>query len=67
MLLFISGAIVALAQTGEITGRITDPTGAIVPSADVAVTNVDTGVSRQVKSNESGYYSAPLLPTGNYQ
>jgi len=67
ILLFVSGAIVALAQTGEITGRVTDPTGAIVPSADISVTNVDTGVSRQVKSNESGYYSAPLLPTGNYQ
>jgi hypothetical protein len=66
LLLFLA-ACVAYAQTAEITGRITDPTGAIVPGADVDVTNIDTGVARRVKSNESGYYSAPLLPIGNYQ
>jgi hypothetical protein len=62
---FMSG--LAWAQTGEITGRVTDPSGAIVPGAEVAIKNVDTGVSRAVKSNESGYYSAPLLPIGNYE
>lgn len=67
LLLFVAVSGIALAQTGEVTGRVTDPTGAIVPGAEVMVKNVDTGVSRQVVSNEAGYYSAPLLPTGNYQ
>lgn len=39
----------------------------VVPSATVTVTNTDKNiVVRTVKTNESGDYSAPLLPIGNY-
>jgi hypothetical protein len=60
-------AAVAAAQTGEITGRVTDPTGAVVPAASIEVKNVDTGIALPLQSNEAGYYSAPLLPVGSYQ
>ncbi len=56
-----------LAQTfGEITGRITDTTGAAVPQASVSVTNVSTNAVRQTVSNESGDYSFPSLAPGVY-
>src|SRR4051812_22454002 len=58
----------SLAQTmGEVTGRITDPSGAAVPSADVVVTNSATNVSRKAVSNDTGDYSFPSLPPGVYK
>ncbi len=57
----------AQTPTAQITGRITDPTGAVVPKAEVEVTNVDTGIRWQTTSNESGYYTLPVLPPGNYR
>ena len=57
------------AQTpvAEITGRVTDSSQAIVPNAELEVTNVDTGIRWRTVSNESGYYTVPLLPPGNYR
>ncbi len=54
------------AQTGQITGRITDPGGAIVPGAHVTITESGTGVSRTTESNSEGYYTAPSLLPGEY-
>src|SRR5438309_5102366 len=58
----------SLAQTmGEVTGRVTDPSGAAVPSADVVVTNSSTNVSRKAVSNDTGDYTFPSLPPGVYK
>ena len=54
------------AQSGAITGRVTDSTGSVVVGAKVAVTNTETGVRREVESNAQGYYTAPLLVRGLY-
>src|SRR5664279_1544452 len=60
-------AIVANAQTfGEITGRISDASGAAVPAASVKVTNVNTNAVRQTVSTPTGDYSFPSLPPGTY-
>lgn len=58
----------ALAQTptGEITGLITDPSHAVVPNAKIDIMNADTGIHWRATSNQSGYYTVPLLPPGNY-
>src|SRR6202022_2706465 len=50
----------------QITGVVTDPTGAAVPNAEVTVTNEATGISRTIRSNESGNYDALNLPVGVY-
>ena len=57
---------IAQTTTGEISGRITDSTGAIVRSAEVIAVNEDTGVERKTVSNEDGYYSFTFLPLGTY-
>ena len=53
--------------TGDISGRITDPSGAAIPGAAVTVTNTETGAVRKVESNMEGYYTVPLLRPGTYQ
>jgi outer membrane receptor protein involved in Fe transport len=59
---------VAQAQTfrGGISGRITDPSGAVLPGVTVTATNTATGVSRITTSSESGDFSLPDLPLGIY-
>ena len=53
-------------QTAQITGRVTDPTGAVVPAATVSVTNANTGIKRDTATNEDGYYTVPLMQPGEY-
>ena len=65
-LLLLDG-VSALAQTAETTGRITDPTGSVVPDATIAVIDLDKGVERSSSSNGQGYYTIPSLSPGNYQ
>jgi len=56
----------ATATGGSIQGTVTDPSGAVVPNAKVTIKNSDTGVSRDLTTNGSGFYTAgPLIP-GNY-
>lgn len=50
----------------QITGIVTDPTGAAVPQADIVVTNEATGLRRTVKSNADGNYIVLNLPVGVY-
>ncbi|MEO8726683.1 MAG: TonB-dependent receptor [Acidobacteriaceae bacterium] len=53
--------------TGSIAGVVRDQTGAIVPNAQITVTNSDTGVLlRTLATNDSGAFTAPLLPVGHY-
>ena len=55
------------AQTlGEVTGQITDPSGAAVPNASITLTNVATDAVRQTVSTGSGDYSFLSLPPGSY-
>lgn len=61
--IFACGQVV----NGTIAGTIADTSGAVVPEAQVTVTNVGTGVSRSLKTNSSGYYSMPNLPPGTYK
>ena len=54
------------ATTGEITGRIEDAAGAVVPGATVTADNADTGFSRSTQSGAEGDYLITLLPPGRY-
>ncbi|MCX6609641.1 MAG: carboxypeptidase regulatory-like domain-containing protein, partial [Acidobacteria bacterium] len=56
-----------LAQNAQITGRVVDPSGAIITNVRLSILNTDTGVDRTTVSNTEGYYSVPLLARGNYR
>src|ERR1700685_758743 len=54
------------ADQGAIIGVVTDSTGAIIPSADVTLPNLDTGLVLKTKSNGSGNYFFGPIKIGNY-
>ena len=69
VLLAFSATPMAYSQSVEgqqITGLVTDPTGAAVPNAEVTVTNDATKLSRVVHTNGDGNYDALNLPVGTY-
>src|SRR5579859_546128 len=68
---FVTGAILASASfaqesTARLLGTVTDPTGAVVPHANIVAKNAATDLVSKTQSNESGEYSIPLLPIGQY-
>jgi hypothetical protein len=57
----------ALAQsTGTISGIVTDPTGAVIPGAQIVIKSTQTGLERKLVSDASGNYVAASLQPGNY-
>ena len=57
----------ALAQsTATVLGVVTDPTGAVVPNAQVKVHSIGTGVDRTVQSDGAGLYVVPSIQPGDY-
>lgn len=67
-LLLCAGPASAFAQavTGTLLGTVTDSTGAVVTGAQVTVVNEGTGYTRVVRTDASGEYTAPQVPTGRY-
>jgi hypothetical protein len=53
--------------TGAVNGIVVDPSGAVVPSVSVEISNESGGVSQSTSSNEYGRFVIQLLPPGTYQ
>ncbi|MGB7727933.1 MAG: TonB-dependent receptor [Candidatus Acidiferrum sp.] len=51
---------------GALSGRITDPHGAVVPGASVVAKNLDTGVEAATVTSSSGLYRFSVLSPGSY-
>jgi hypothetical protein len=51
---------------GSLGGRITDPSGAVVPGASIVAQNLATGVTLAAEANRSGLYRFPVLAPGTY-
>ncbi len=56
----------AQATTGEITGRVEDAAGSIVPAVTVTALNTETGFARSTLTNAEGTYVLTSLPPGRY-
>ena len=67
ILLVLAVYLPLVAQTAQITGVITDPSGTSVPAANVVVTNTATGVRHVVVTNDQGYYTILFLNPGDYE
>jgi hypothetical protein len=57
----------AQGTTGQLSGTVTDPNGAVVSGATVTISQAETNFSRTTTSNEEGYFSFQLLPVGRYK
>lgn len=70
----LAGTIAALllsvpmfaASTGDISGTVVDPSGAVIQAAKVTVKSASTGAIRVVTTNEFGQFSVPQLELGTY-
>lgn len=67
LLMSCAGAATAFSQTAQVTGRIIDQSGAVVPGAQITLSNTATGIDRESLSNDDGYYTIPLIQPGQYR
>src|SRR5436309_1566315 len=57
----------AQVEQGTITGTVTDPSGAAIPGVKVTITNQQTRVSSETRTNGDGNYRVPFLAPGEYE
>ena len=55
------------AGTGALTGTVKDPSGAVIPSVTVTLTNTDTNAVRTSVTGSDGVYRFTLIPPGTYR
>src|SRR5580704_16445198 len=67
LLILLAIPVVAQLPTATILGEAKDASGGVLPNATVTVTNVDTGLTRTVKTSDDGEYRFPELPVGRYE
>jgi hypothetical protein len=65
-LLFLTPAAWA-AVAGSISGTVRDPSGSVVPNADVTARELDTGITHETRTDGRGTYTLPVLPVGRYE
>jgi hypothetical protein len=68
-LVFVLAPATAFAQSdrGSVTGRVTDPQGAVVPNAKIIATSLDTGEAREAATSDEGTYTLPELKAGRWR
>jgi hypothetical protein len=65
--LTLTGGSIAFGQsTATISGTVTDPSGAVVPQAQIRINSLSTGTDRAAVSDSTGNYTVPSLQPGNY-
>jgi hypothetical protein len=70
LMFFAVGVLSATAWTqtvtGDVSGIVTDSSGAVIPGAQVTATNIATNISTSASTNSVGIYSIRFLPPGQY-
>ena len=67
--LFLSLSVTGLGfsqTTATIVGTVTDPSGGVVSGVKISITSEQTGLKREVTTNDRGVYVVPSLPVGSY-
>ena len=65
--LLIFGAAAQAQRSALLTGRVLDPSGAVVPEASITVVNQDSGFRRAISTGTDGVYMVAALPPGLYK
>src|SRR5271170_766797 len=66
LLITCAGHLLAQTSTGTIVGQVKDSSGAVLANANVKLTLVANGTTRETKTNDGGDFSAPVIPPGEY-
>jgi len=66
-LILLAIPVVAQLPTATILGVAKDSSGGVLPNATVTITNVETGLTRVVKTSDDGEFRVPELPVGRYE
>jgi hypothetical protein len=67
IILLLGAAVAGFAQTATVGGVVTDSSQAVVIGASVTITNLETGLRREARTNDTGNYTFTLLPVGRYK
>lgn len=62
----VTSSTIAQSTNATISGQVLDPSGRIIPDAEIQILNEATGVQYENKTNRSGIYSVSILPPGQY-
>ena len=65
LLVLLAAPAWAQLTTATVNGTVTDPSGAAIPGAEIIVKNVETGITRNTLSGETGRYQVPNLQPGS--
>jgi hypothetical protein len=65
--LLLAGLSAWAGAGGSISGKIVDPSEAVVPGVSVVICNVETGLRQMTTTNADGFYSLSALSPGQYQ
>ena len=63
----LSALVFGQGNTAQLTGAVTDESGASVPDAKIEVTQEGTGTKRYGRTSQLGYFSIPQLPPAQYR
>ena len=67
LVLFATLGKAQIAGTGNVQGTVQDSSGAVIPNANVAITDISTQVNHTTKSDKAGVYVFPGLITATYK
>ncbi len=66
VLFLLSGPLAHAQTTAQLTGIVQDPSGAVIPGAEVTLTDQATGIARVVQTNRQGLYAFPAMVPDTY-
>src|SRR2546427_800486 len=66
LLVLMAGTLVAQEFRGQVGGKVTDPSGAVVPGVQITLTNVATNTSSSTLAGETGTYAILYVIPGQY-
>ena len=63
----LTALVLPQGRTANIAGVVTDNTGGVLPGVEVTVRNVETGITRDLLTDDEGRYQVRNLVLGNYE
>jgi hypothetical protein len=62
----LSAALAWATVGGSISGTVKDPSGSVVPGANITLTETSTGITYRARTDSKGFFTLPVLPVGHY-